>query len=71
MLKNLNAEQVLENLIATIETSLDELNDAEIKNQFIIGQLYAYIECLEAICYWKKAKKFGLNYDPELKYKII
>ncbi len=67
---NLTAEQVLEFLTETIETDLAELLDAESKNEFIVGEWYAYIECLEIIIHWQKAKKCGLNYDPELRYKI-
>lgn len=68
---NLTAEQVLAHLIEIIETGLTELLNAEFKNEFVIGEWYAYIECLEVIFYWKKAKKFGLDYDPELRYNII
>ena len=64
------AEQVLAHLIAILESSLDELQGVGFKNEFMVGEWYAYIECLEAIFYWDKAKKFGLNYDPESKYKI-
>ncbi|MDE7453220.1 MAG: hypothetical protein K2N22_02300 [Clostridia bacterium] len=71
MLHNLTAEQVLENLIDTLQTSLNEILDIKSKNEFIVGEWYAYIECLEAILYWKKAKEFGLDYNPETKYKII
>lgn len=67
---NLDAEQVLEYLIETLETDLTELLDVEHKNDFIVGEWHAYVECLEVIFFWKKAKRFGLNYNPELKYKI-
>lgn len=68
---NLNAEQALKYLIDTIETNLKELLEIEFKNEFVVGEWYAYIECLEIIAYWKKAKKFGLNYKPEIKFNII
>ena len=68
---NLTAEQVLAYLIETLETNLAELLGAEFKNEFVVGEWYAYIECLEVILYWKKAKEFGLDYNPELKYNII
>lgn len=71
MSDNLTAEKVLASLIKTLETSLDELQNVEFKNEFVVGEWYAYIECLEAIFNWNKAKKFGLDYNPELKYKII
>ncbi len=68
---NLNAGQVLAELIKIIETNLTELHGAEFKNEFIVGEWYAYIECLELILHWKKAEKFGLNYAPEARYNII
>ncbi|MDE6058819.1 MAG: hypothetical protein K2G44_02140 [Clostridia bacterium] len=70
MQDNLTAEQVLAYLIETLETDLSEILGAESKNEFIVGEWYAYVECLEVISNWKKAKKFGLDYNPELKYNI-
>jgi len=70
MYYNLTAEKVLAYLIETIETNLAELLGAEFKNEFVVGEWYAYIECLEVIFYWKKAKKFGLDYNPELRYNM-
>ncbi len=67
---NLTAEQVLAHLIETLETDLAELLEAKFKTDFIVGEWHAYIECLEVLLYWKKAKEFGLNYNPESKYKI-
>jgi len=67
---NLTAEQALKLLIEIIETDLDELRSAEDKNEFIVGEWYAYIECLELVAHFKKAQEFGLNYDPEVKYKL-
>ncbi|MDE6598290.1 MAG: hypothetical protein K2K60_06595 [Clostridia bacterium] len=71
MQNKLTAEQVLAYLIETIETNLAELRGADFKNEYIVGEWYAYIECLEVLFYWKKAKKFGLDYNPELKFNII
>lgn len=71
MHNNLTDEQLIAYLIEALETNLNELTAEEFKNEFVVGEWYAYIECLEIISNWKKAKKFGLDYDPELKYKII
>lgn len=71
MHKKLSAEQVLVNLIAILETNLTELISEEFKNEYVVGEWYAYIECLEAIFCWKKAEKFGLNYNPEKRFNII
>ena len=46
MYYNLTAEQVLEYLIDTIETNLTELLGAKLKDEYIVGEWYAYIECL-------------------------
>lgn len=71
MYYHLTAEQVLAHLIETIETNLRELLLSKSKNEYVVGEWYAYIECLEVIFYWKKAKKFGLDYNPEARYNII
>ncbi len=71
MYYHLTAEQVLAHLIETIETNLAELLLSKSKNEYVVGEWYAYIECLEVIFYWKKAKKFGLDYNPEARYNII
>jgi len=67
---NLTAEQALKLLIEIIETDLDELRNADSKSDFIVGEWYAYIECLELVAHCKKAQEFGLNYDPEVRYKL-
>ena len=69
MYKILNAEQVLAYLIRIIENGLTELSEAE-PTEFVIGEWYAYVECLEIICCWQKAKEYGLDYNPELKYAL-
>ncbi len=71
MHNDLTAEQVLASLIDTLEISLTEILHMDFKNEFVVGEWYAYIECLEVVFNWKKAKKFGLDYNPELKFKII
>ena len=71
MQNNLTAEQVLAYLIETLETNLNDLRGADFKNEYIVGEWYAYIECLEVLFYWKKAKKFGLDYNPEMRFNII
>lgn len=68
---SLTAEEALANLIEIIENRLNDIIDTEFKNEFIVGEWYAYIECLEAVSCWKDAKKSGLFYDPEKRYKII
>ena len=49
---NLSAEQVLAYLIETIETNLAELLNTKFKNEYVVGEWYAYIECLEVIFFF-------------------
>ncbi len=67
----LTAEQVLARMIETIETNLNEILKMQFKNEFVVGEWYGYVECLEVLRYWKKAKERGLDYDPEKKFGII
>ena len=71
MNNNLTDELFIANLIEKLETCLTELTDEEYKNEYVLGEWYAYIECLEIIANWKKAKKYGLDYDPEKRFNII
>ena len=63
------AEEVLETLIDVIETGCDELNAPRIK-YFGLGVKSAYVECLEYIQEWEKAKEYGLDYEIEDRYPI-
>ncbi len=67
----LTAEKVLALLIETIETNLNEILELDFKNEFIVGEWYGYVECLEVLSYWKRAKMHGLDYDPEKRFSII
>ncbi len=65
----MNAEKLLVYIIDLFTYYLDELNELE-RNDFIHGEMTAYVETLEIIQYWHKAKYYGLNYEIEDKYKI-
>ena len=65
------AEQVLVTLIGSIQYSLAELtSDSDRQDDFVCGQMYAYIECLELIQLWQNAKKFGIDGNLEKKYSL-
>ncbi len=64
-----SAEEVLKYLIGYLELCLDELYEAE-ENDFVYGEKTAYVECLEIIQTWSKAKSSGLDYDIEKKYPL-
>lgn len=65
-----SATEVLVNLIYVLESNLSELVISEQKNDYVMGSWEACIECLEIIGFWTRAKDFGLNYNPEIKYNI-
>ena len=67
---NMSATQVLTYLISVLELNLSELVCAEQKNDYVLGSWEANVECLEVISSWERAKEYGLNYNPEVKYNI-
>ena len=70
MQNNMSATEVLVYLKTLLELNLSELVSTEDKNQFVLGSWEANVECLEVISSWERAKEFGLNYNPEIKFKI-
>lgn len=70
MHNKMSATGVLAYLIYILETNLSELISAENKNEYIKGSWDACVECLEIIGCWSRAKDYGLNYNPEIKYNI-
>lgn len=70
MNNKMSATGVLAYLIYILEMNLSELISSETKNDYIMGSWEACIECLEIIGCWTRAKDFGLNYNPEIKYNI-
>ena len=65
----MNAEETLIYIIELFTYYLEELNELK-RNDFIHGEMTAFVETLEIIQYWNKSKKHGLNYEIEDKYKI-
>lgn len=65
----MNAEKILIYIIDLFSFYLEELNPLP-RNDFIHGEMTAYVETLEIIQYWSKSKQHGLNYEIEDIYKI-
>lgn len=63
------AECVLKYLKDVIEISLEEIGEF-IETSFLLGEKTAYVECLEIIQCWDKAKEIGLDYDIEKRYPL-
>ena len=66
------SEETLAYLLELLLFYLEELKKAKETdvNKFFYGEKTAYIECLEIIQFWDKAKGYGLNFDIENKYPL-
>ncbi len=65
----MNAEEILIYIIDLFTYYLDELNLLE-RNNFIHGEMTAYVETLEILQSWDKADSNGLNFIIADKYKL-
>lgn len=65
----MNAEEIIINVINLFTDYLDELKDLP-RNDFIHGEMTAYVETLELFQGWKDAKKHNLDYVIQKRYKI-
>ena len=70
MQNNMSATEVLTYLISLLEINLSELASAKHKNDYVLGSWEANVECLEVISSWERAKEYGLDYNPEIKFNI-
>ena len=70
MKNNMSATEVLTYLISLLEINLSELASAKNKNEYILGSWETSVEYLEIISFWERAKEYGLNYNPQIKFKI-
>ena len=70
MHNKMNAAGVLAQLISVLESNLSELTSVKYKDDYTLGSWEARIECLEIIGCWSRAKNYGLDYNPEVKYNI-
>ena len=59
-----NAEEILKYMISTFTDYLRGLSEKE-NDEFGYGEKTAYVECLEIIQQWEKAKENGLDYEIE------
>ena len=67
-----NENKTLQILIQTIHMNLQELSETKrnFPNDFCIGQIYAYVECLEILQLCPAFCVFGLDYDIEKKFPL-
>ncbi len=65
----MTTEEILIYIINLFLYYLDELSDLP-RNDFIHGEMTAYVETLEILQKWKKSKTYGLDFVIEDKYKI-
>lgn len=66
------SEETLCFLIKQFIKNLDELYSEKPENkQFVRGEKYAYVECLEYIQeFWEKSEVNGLDFDVEERYPL-
>ncbi len=65
------AEDILIDMIHFFQEYLDAINDYnDVDMDFLEGEKFAYVECLEMIQEWEKADEYGLDYDIEEKYPV-
>ncbi len=65
----MTTEEILVYIINLFISYLDELNELPL-NDFIQGEMTAYVETLEILQHWKKSKLYGLDFNIEEKYHI-
>lgn len=68
-----SVKQVIRLLVNTIHTTLQELYEARTdsaQNDFAVGQIYAYVECLEILQLCPALHSHLLNYDIEQKFPL-
>ena len=61
---------VLRALAEHILSSLDELTDAALEGDFILGQKYAYVECLELLQSFADPSELHIDFAIEDKYPL-
>ena len=62
--------KTLHKLISHILFSLDELQNCDSENNFILGQKYALVECLQILQTLTIPKTLILNFDIEKRYPL-
>ena len=64
-------QQTLKVLICTIHLNLQELTETKsVPDNFCLGQIYAYVECLEILQLCPSFRNLGLDYDIEKKFPL-
>ena len=66
------AEEILVEMIKLLQEYLTEIQaTGKDSDGFLYGEKLAYVECLEIIQRWQKAKRYGLNYKIEEKFPLM
>ena len=66
-------KQTIEMLIRIIHTDLQELfevKEISENRDFLLGQIYAYVECLEILQLCPAFRRLGIDYDVEKRYPL-
>ena len=65
----MSASELLIYMIRYIENSIEETG-SERGNEFVEGERTAYVECLEILSFWRRAKEHGLDYEIEKRFTL-
>lgn len=67
-------DSTIEQLIETIQIGLEENYEAKQEqdknSEFLRGQIYAYVECLEILQQCRSIRERKLNYDIEKRFPL-
>ena len=65
-------KQTIKRLLETIHSSLKEIYESgkEYVEDFALGQIYAYVECLEILQICPAFRQCGLNYEIEKRFPV-
>ena len=66
-----NKRKTIRHLIQTIHLALREIYHSQpTPSDFALGQIYAYLECLEILQGCPDFRKLGLDYDIEKRFPL-
>lgn len=70
-MKSESERETLEALVRTVCLSLEEIYETDVaEKDFLTGQIYAYVECLEVLQGCATIRRELLNYEIEEKFPL-
>lgn len=66
----MRSEEVLLKLIKLFTLYLEELSEIPERSPFVLGEMTAFVECLEIVSEWESAAAHGLSFIPAQKFGV-